>query len=219
VTELYQTGTIAVSAAGTGVVGTGTTWLPTNVKAGDVLNVAGHVCIIEEVVDSTHLTLAIPYPGSTASGLSYAIAKTSAAWGTNREVAVDTARLIQLLTTGQLFEWVIAFSHEDGVISNAVAVVTVPIPKDVTVEDLSAFLNEPSTSGNVVLDLNVNGVSVLSTKLTVNQDENSSDAAGTTAFVLTQPNWNKGDVLTLDVDTAGLNAAGGKLTISGQRRN
>lgn len=218
-TEFYSTGTVAVTNGSVDFVGAGTTWLPANVKAGDVMNVGGQLMVIEEVADLTHGKFAVPFAGATASGLAYAIAKTSAAWGTNREIAVNTAELVQLLTTGQLFEWVIALSHEDGAIGEEVGVVQLRCPKDIAVEDLNLFLNEPSDSGNVVLDVFVNGVSALSTKLTVNQGEASSDAAGSTPFVLVIPNWNRGDVIRIDFLTAGNNAAGAKLTINGQRRN
>lgn len=218
-TEFYSTGTIAVTNDSVDFVGTGTTWLPANIKAGDCINVAGYVMVIEEITDITHGKFAIPYPGSTASGLSYAAVKTSAAWGTNREIAVNTAELVQLLTTGQFFEWVIALSAEDGVISASSAIITKPIPRDVTVEDIELFLKEASDSGNVVMDILINGVSVLSTPLTTNPGENFSSAEGTTPYVLTQPNWNKGDILSVDFLTAGSNAAGAALTIGGQRRN
>ena len=99
-TEFYSTGTVAVTADSVDFVGTGTTWLPANVKAGDVMNVAGRVMVIAEISDATHGKFAMPYPGGTASGQSYAVVKTSAAWGTNREIAVNTAELIQQLAIG-----------------------------------------------------------------------------------------------------------------------
>jgi hypothetical protein len=215
--EFYTTGTIAVVGDGTTVTGTGTLWLPSNVKPGDTLNVNGFMCMIESVTDSTHLELAVPYPGNTNSGLSYAVIRSSASWGTNREIAADTAELIRLLTTGQMFEWVIALSHEDGVIGVQSAVVKMPIPKDVTVDSLSVYLNGASSSGNVVVDVNLDGDSVLTTQLTVEQGENSSDTAAT-PYVLLQANWDKGQILTIDFDAAGTNATGAKITISGQRR-
>lgn len=217
-TEFYSTGTIAVTNGSVDFVGAGTTWLPANVKAGDVMNVAGQVMVVVEITDPTHGKFAIAYPGVTASGLGYAIVKTSAAWGTNREIAVNTAELVQLLTTGQLFEWVMALSHEDGVIGEQAGVLQLRIPKNITVEELNLSLNQPSDSGNVSLDLRLDGVSILSTKLTVDQGETDSDTA-TTPYLLTQTNWNKGQVLRIDFLTAGSNAAGAKLTVSGQRRN
>ena len=218
-TEFYSTGTVAVTNGIVDFVGTGTTWLPANVKAGDVMNVAGRVMVIEEITDTTHGKFATPYPGSTASGQAYAVVKTSAAWGTNREIAVNTAELVQLLTTGQFFEWVIALSAEDGVISASPGVVTKPVPRDVTVEDIEMFLKAASDSGNVVTDVLINEISVLSTPLTTNQGENFSSAAGTTPYVLTQANWDKGDILRIDFLTAGSNAAGAAITITGRRRN
>ncbi len=216
--EFYSTGTITVTNGSTAVVGSGTTWLSSNVKAGDVLNVAGQLYLIASVEDVTHLTLALAYGGATASGLAYTAARTSAAWGTNREIAFDTAEMIRLLTTGMLFEWVIALSHPDGTISAATGVVTFPVPADVEVADLLLFVTEPSTSGNVVADVNLGGTSVLSTKITVEQGENSSSTAAT-PYVFTRTSWDQGEVLTIDFDSAGLNAEGASITIRGQRRS
>jgi hypothetical protein len=217
--ELYQTGTIAVTAGQKAFAGTGTLWLPSNVKAKDMANVAGHLMMIESIdVDTQTGLWAIPYPGSTATGLSYAFAKTSSEWGTNRTLAVQTAELIRLLTVGQQFEWVIALSHEDGQISEGAAILTVPIPKNIEVQDVFAHINEPSTSGNIAIDLNINGVSALSTEITIEQGENSSLTAATQPVIL-NANWGRGDVLTIDFDTAGVNAAGAKVIISGQRRS
>lgn len=99
-TEFYSTGTIGVTNGSVDFIGTGTVWLPVNAKAGDMLNVAGHVMLIAELTDAAHGKFAVAYPGATAAGLAYAIAKTSSEWGTNRTLSLQTAELIQALTTG-----------------------------------------------------------------------------------------------------------------------
>lgn len=216
--EFYNTGTIAVESGETAFVGTGTLWLPSNVKPGDVLNVAGFLMMIGSLSDGQHGAFAVPYPGETASGLSYTIAKTSAAWGTNREIAVDTAELIRLLTIGQQFEWVIALSHEQSEISAQAGVLTMPVPKDIEVQSVVGWVNKASTSGNISIDINLDGVSVFSQELTIEQGDNSSETASTPA-ILIQPNWDRGQVLSIDIDAAGDAAEGAKIIISGQRRS
>lgn len=219
----YATGTASVNNGATTVTGTGTGWGTDSfgtpvIAAGDFFMDPAQPEIppqrIASVTDATHLALARPWPGANVSG-AYEVQFV----GDIVRSTAQTRRMLEGLTYGLLFEWIIALSHEDGVISGQTGVITVPIPRDIRVQGVSAYLNDPSTSGNVVMDLNLDGASVLSTKLTINQGEHSSEAAGTTPYVLTEDDWDKGRVLSVDFDTAGSNAAGAKLTIIGQRRN
>lgn len=219
----YNTGTAAVNAGGLTVTGTGTGWGTDSfdqpvIAPGDFFMDPAQPQIppqrIALVTDATHLVLARPWPGANVAG-AYEVQFV----GDIVRSTAQTRRMLEGLTYGLLFEWIIALSHEDGVISNQAGVITVPIPRNIKVAEISAYLNDASTSGNVVLDLNLDGVSVLSTKLTINQGEHSSEAVGTTPYVLTEDEWDKGQVLSVDFDTAGSNAAGIKLTIIGQRRN
>ena len=72
----YATGTIAVSASGTVVTGTGTLWGPV-VLEGDTLFAAGHYALIEEITDDDHLVLSLPWTGGELSGAAYRIIKNS----------------------------------------------------------------------------------------------------------------------------------------------
>lgn len=78
----YSTGTIAVTNGSTTVTGAGTAFVgsgnPNNVMPGDALNVAGLVYEIASVTSNTRLTLARPFAGTTASGLSYSVQPTLA---------------------------------------------------------------------------------------------------------------------------------------------
>lgn len=219
----YNTGSAAVSAGGLTVTGTGTGWGTDSfdqpvIAAGDFFMDPAQPEIppqrIASVTDATHLVLARPWPGANVAGL-YEVQFV----GDIVRSTAQTRRMLEGLTYGLLFEWIIALSHEDGVISGQTGVIKVPIPRNIQVQGISAYLNDPSDSGNVVLDLNLDDASVLSTKLTINQGEHSSEAVGTTPYVLTEDEWDKGQVLSVDFDTAGSNAAGIKLTIIGQRRN
>lgn len=70
----YTEGTVAVTNGSQTVVGTSTHWV-SNVDASYVFKiVADHRFYdVLSVTDDTHLTLSIPYQGSTDSGLSYVI--------------------------------------------------------------------------------------------------------------------------------------------------
>ena len=63
------TGTIAVTNGSKAVVGTGTTFT-TQLKSGNTLVIANVEYRVESITDNTHLTLHVPYAGSTATGVS-----------------------------------------------------------------------------------------------------------------------------------------------------
>lgn len=213
--EFYSAGTIAVTNDSTAVVGTGTVWLPTNIKAGDTIEIAGQTKIIASVEDQTHLTLGVKYSGTTAAGLGYTVAKTSSNWGTNRSIAVDTAQLIQDLVLGLNFSWVIALSHPDSVIGVASPAENMLCPQNLIVDDLFISLKSAAATGTVTVDIKKNSTSVLTTLLTIDLGETSSlDAA--VPYVLFDPNWNKGDKLEFFITVSGTNAIGLKACVTGK---
>jgi hypothetical protein len=90
---VYSTGTVTVSNASAIVTGTGTAWALTLVTGG-MFSFAGMSVPILSVESDTSLTLAYPWPGTTASG-GYAIGlETSeavrAAWINNRLATLMT---------------------------------------------------------------------------------------------------------------------------------
>lgn len=72
-TQIYSTGTVAVTAASAAVTGSGSAWSIALVKGG-MFSCAGMAIPILSVDSNTTLTLAYPWPGTTASGAAYAIA-------------------------------------------------------------------------------------------------------------------------------------------------
>lgn len=81
---------------------------------------------------------------------------------------------------------------------------------DGTLQEVIAFVSTQSSSGLVTVDINKGGTSVLSTKLSIDANEDSSLTAATSAVILTST-FEKGDVVAYDVDTAGTGAAGLKV--------
>src|ERR1700748_1768175 len=55
--SIYSTGTVAIAANATAVVGTGPNWSGQNAMSGDLLVVAGQTVIIQDVTDATHLAI------------------------------------------------------------------------------------------------------------------------------------------------------------------
>lgn len=93
--EIYNAGTVAVVQGSKTLVLTGGVWSPFNVRKGDIINLPnGYTSLVESVTDTTHLEMALPFDGATASSLSYAIVHGSVEWGTNVEIHHAVVRLL-----------------------------------------------------------------------------------------------------------------------------
>lgn len=80
------------------------------------------------------------------------------------------------------------------------------------IAEVRASLNEASTSGPVTVDINVDGVSILDTKLTIDQGETTSVSAAV-AYVLNETTIVDDAVVSFDIDDAGSDAKGLKVSI------
>jgi len=81
------------------------------------------------------------------------------------------------------------------------------VTKVCTIKEIRASLLTVSSSGAVTVDVNVNGSTILSTKLTVDQSEKTSTTAAT-ACVMTSGTLKDDDEVTIDIDGAGTGAKG-----------
>lgn len=87
-------------------------------------------------------------------------------------------------------------------------------PRGFTLADVRASLLTGSSSGNVVVDINVNGSTILSTKLTIDEGEKTSTTADTPA-VISNAVITDDDEITFDIDDAGSGAKGLIVTLIG----
>lgn len=87
-------------------------------------------------------------------------------------------------------------------------------PLGFTISDVRASLLTQSSSGAVTVDINKNGVTLLSTKLTIDSGEKTSTTAAT-PYVLSGTTVVDDDLITVDIDGAGTTAAGLIVTILG----
>jgi hypothetical protein len=71
----YATGTVSVTAGSTSVTGAGTSWLA-NADGGMILATGSQGAVVKSVTTDTALTLADPWPGSTAAGAAYSLENT-----------------------------------------------------------------------------------------------------------------------------------------------
>ena len=109
----------------------------------------------------------------------------------------------------------LALSDESSVIVSTEDVLTFRAPYAFTLTGLRASLKTASSNGVVTVDVKEAGVSLLSTKLTVAQGATTS--VGGTPPVISDSAVADDAVLTLDIDTAGANAVGLKVTLYGTR--
>ena len=83
-------------------------------------------------------------------------------------------------------------------------------------QDVRASLLTAAASGTVTVDINVNGSTILSTKLTIDATETTSETA-TTPAVISAPAITDDDEIKIDIDDAGTSAAGLIVTLIGER--
>lgn len=89
-------------------------------------------------------------------------------------------------------------------------------PYAFTITEVRASLDDPSSSGAVTVDINVSGSTILSTKLTIDATEETSETAATPP-VLSSTAVADDAKVTVDIDGAGTDAKGLIVTIIGVR--
>lgn len=97
----------------------------------------------------------------------------------------------------------LAASDETTAITGGTAKLTFRMPYAMTVTEVRASLNTAQTSGSVVtIDINENGTSILSTKLTIDNTEKTSTTA-TTAAVVSDTSLADDAEITIDIPQIG----------------
>ncbi len=110
-----------------------------------------------------------------------------------------------------------AASDETSAITVGTAKVTFRMPCALTLTEVRASLTTAQSSGSVLtVDINQNGSSVLSTKLTIDNGEKTSVTAATAAVISTTSLTDDSEI-TVDVDQCGATATGLKITLIGTR--
>lgn len=107
---------------------------------------------------------------------------------------------------------IVAISDETTDLTTGTARVTFRMPYAATITAVRASLSTESSSGDPTFDINEDGISILSTKLTIDVNERTSMTAATSA-VISDPNIDDDAEITIDVDVSGTGAKGAKITI------
>lgn len=110
----------------------------------------------------------------------------------------------------------IAVSDETTAITTGTAKVTFRMPYAFTITSVKASLSTASSSGLPTFDINEGGVTILSTKLSIDANEKTSTTAATAA-VVSDAALAADAEMTIDIDVAGTGAKGAKVYLIGYR--
>lgn len=142
--------------------------------------------------------------------------------------AIGAADLIELVQNGVNVKallssvitqsFIVAASDLTTAITAGTSKAYFPMPYAFTVTEVMATLLTAQASGSIfTVDINENGTSILSTKLTIDNTETSSLTASTQP-VISDASLAKGGVITIDVDQVGVSGALGLIvTIVGYK--
>lgn len=160
-------------------------------EAGDIPG-AGFVCHLRYDLSTTEWVLLNPWKISTS------------------QLATAVQELIDR------DEWCIQIPDTGGVLADDTNVAQFRAPFAATVTAVKASLKTASSSGAPQFDINLSGVSMLSTKITIDQDEKTSATAAIPA-VISDAGIDDDEEITIDVDAAGTGAVGAKVYLSVRR--
>lgn len=108
--------------------------------------------------------------------------------------------------------FLLALSDETTALVATTDVSTFRAPYALEILDVKASLNDASTSGAVEIDIKVNGTSILSTNLTIDQGQTTSVGAAVAA-VISNAAVADDDEVSFDIVTAGTGATGLKVSL------
>lgn len=122
--------------------------------------------------------------------------------------------------TGQIAPIIllVALSDETTALTTGTAKVTLRLPFALTLTSVRASVTTAPVGSSITVDINETGVSILSTKLTIDDSEKTSVTAAIPA-VISDPTLADDAELTFDIDQIGSGTAGAglKVTLIGDR--
>jgi hypothetical protein len=110
----------------------------------------------------------------------------------------------------------VAVSDETTAITTGVAKTTFRMPFALTLSEMRASLSTAFSSGIPTIDVNEGGVSIFSTRLTIDAGEKTSTTAAAAAVISDTALADDAEI-TIDIDVAGTGARGLKVTFLGTR--
>jgi len=134
----------------------------------------------------------------------------------NHVLVVDSAATEGIKWQGQQETIIVAISDESTNLTTGNAKVTFIMPFAMTLTAVRASLTVASTSGLPTFDINENGSTILSTKITIDANEKNSTTAATPP-VISDSSLADAAEITIDIDVAGTGAQGAKIYLIGRR--
>lgn len=122
----------------------------------------------------------------------------------------------ELRDTANVEAHIIAISDESSVLTSGASKLTFRMPFDFVLSAVRASLTNPSSLGAVQIDVNVNGASILSTPITIDEGEKTSTTAAAQPALAT-PTIGDDAEITIDIDSPGSGAAGAKVILLGRQ--
>lgn len=116
--------------------------------------------------------------------------------------------------TNAAFQLGFAASDETTDLTTGTSKVTLRAPSAATITAVRASINTVSSSGIVTVDINLSGVSMLSTKLTIDVGEKTSTTAAVQP-VISDSSLADDEEITVDIDISGTGAKGLKIWLLG----
>lgn len=140
--------------------------------------------------------------------------------GVTRMLSYTLADGKQLIENAEVM---VAVGDETTAITTGNAKLTFRMPVTMVIATAAlplASLTTASSSGLPLIDINDDGVSLFSTRISIDANELTSETATTPAVLTSSPlTIAAGSVMTVDIDTAGTGATGLKILLRGTRRN
>jgi len=107
---------------------------------------------------------------------------------------------------------IVALTDEVSEVTTGTSKVSFRFPFDATLYQVPRASLSTASNASTAVDINKNGASILSTKLSIDASEKTSASAASSA-VLSTTSISSDDELTFDVDSAGNNGVGLKVTL------
>lgn len=113
-------------------------------------------------------------------------------------------------SSGPITEYIqIPLSDETNSLTTGSAKYTFRMPYNMTLTEVRASVNVAPSGSTIIVDINQSGTSILSTKLSIDQNEKTSLTAATPAVISTSALVNDAEI-TLDIDQVGSAGTTGK---------
>lgn len=132
-----------------------------------------------------------------------------------------TINIARVPDTAKKLACIVSLGNEASILSTGTATVTFRIPFAFSCDEVRATLSTAGTGAALVtVDINDDGVSMLTTKITIDATQKTSETATTASALTTTPLSIADDSeITVDIDTIDTDnvAAGLKIEIIGQR--